>query len=158
MVFTSSTKIKMKTILDKKTRDDLIDRVRTLSEKSHAEWGSMNVYQMIKHCVAWEELFTGKQKFRQTFMGHLFGKIALRSMIGNDNPIKHNMPTLPQLKITETTGDIEFEKGKWIALIEHNALAPNPDFVHPFLGKMTVEQIGLLAYKHTDHHLRQFNS
>ena len=31
-------------------------------------------------------------------------------------------------------------------------------FVHWFFGKMTREQIGQLVYKHTDHHLRQFNS
>ena len=148
----------MKTILDKKTRDELIDRIHILTEKNNAEWGSMNVYQMIKHCVAWEEMVAGKQKFRQTFLGRLFGKIALRSMIGNDNPVKQNMPTLPELKITGSTGDIEPEKRKWIALIEQNALAPNPNFVHPFFGKMTVEEIGLLAYKHIDHHLRQFNS
>jgi hypothetical protein len=148
----------MKTILDKKTRDELIDRIHTLSEKNIAQWGSMNVYQMIKHCVAWEDMIARKQKFRQTFPGRLFGKIALRSMIGNDNPLKHNMPTLPELKITASTCDIESEKSKWIALIEKNALDPNSNFVHPFLGKMTVEEIGLLAYKHNDHHLRQFNS
>ena len=148
----------MKTILDKKTRDERIDRINTLTEKNNPEWGRMNVYQMIKHCVAWEEMIAAKKKFRQTFPGRLFGKIALRSMISNDNPVKHNMPTLPELKITGSTGDVESEKRKWIALIEHNALAPNPDFVHPFFGKMTVEEIGLLTYKHTDHHLRQFNS
>jgi len=29
--------------------------------------------------------------------------------------------------------------------------------MHPFFGKMTKEQVGYLAYKHTDHHLWQFN-
>lgn len=32
------------------------------------------------------------------------------------------------------------------------------DFMHPFFGKITREQIGYLAYKHDDHHLRQFNA
>jgi len=35
---------------------------------------------------------------------------------------------------------------------------PDYSFVHPFFGKMTKEQIGYHAYKHIDHHLRQFNS
>jgi len=148
----------MKTILDKETRDGLIGRIQTLSEKSNAELGSMNVHQMIKHCIAWEEMITGKQKLRQVFIGRLFGKIALKSMIGNNDTVKRNMPTLPQLKITDRTGDVEPEKSKWIALLEKNALSPNPNFVHPFFGEMTVEEIGILAYKHTDHHLRQFNS
>ena len=147
----------MKTILDKTTRDQLIARIHTLTEDSPAQWGRMNVCQMIKHCIAWEEMAAGRQPCKQTLLGRLFGKIALRSMIGNDDPIKQNMPTLPELRITESTGDLESGKRKWMALIEQHALAPNPNFVHPFLGKMTVEEIGLLDYKHTDHHLRQFN-
>ena len=50
------------------------------------------------------------------------------------------------------------EKAKWIALIGGNADFSNPDFVHSFFGKMTKEQIGYMAHKHADHHLRQFNS
>jgi hypothetical protein len=34
----------------------------------------------------------------------------------------------------------------------------DPGLVHPFFGRMTPEQIGYMLYKHTDHHLRQFNS
>jgi hypothetical protein len=147
----------MKTILDKTTRDQLIARIHTLTEDSPAQWGRMNVRQMIKHCIAWEEMAAAKQPYKQTLLGRLFGKIALRSMIGNDDPIKQNMPTLAELRITESTGDLESGKRKWIALIEQHALAPNTNFVHPFLGKMTVEEVGLLDYKHTDHHLRQFN-
>ena len=46
---------------------------------------------------------------------------------------------------------------KWIALIEGYAQYSNTDFVHAFFGKMTKEQVGIMTYKHTDHHLRQFN-
>ena len=147
----------MKTILDNKTRDELKNRIQKLTEKNNAAWGSMNVCQMIKHCVAWEEMIAGRQKLKQTFLGWLFGKIALRSMIGDNKPVKQNMPTLPELKITGSTGDFDLERRKWIAFIEKNALDPNPCFVHPFFGKMTVEEIGMLSYKHNDHHLRQFN-
>jgi hypothetical protein len=34
----------------------------------------------------------------------------------------------------------------------------NPDFIHDFFGRMTREQVGQLAYKHTDHHLRPFGA
>ncbi|WP_448634870.1 DUF1569 domain-containing protein [Pedobacter panaciterrae] len=33
----------------------------------------------------------------------------------------------------------------------------NDKFIHDFFGKMTREQIGIFVYKHSDHHLRQFN-
>jgi hypothetical protein len=34
---------------------------------------------------------------------------------------------------------------------------PHPVVFHTFFGKITKEQAGQLAYKHADHHLRQFN-
>ncbi|MEJ7683613.1 MAG: DUF1569 domain-containing protein [Segetibacter sp.] len=73
--------------------------------------------------------------------------------------MRRNNPTIPELKIKETNGDFELGKGKWLSLINeysHYSFLDN-SFVHPFFGKMTKEQIGYLAYKHTDHHLRQFN-
>ena len=69
-----------------------------------------------------------------------------------------NAPTSAELRVKETNGNIEAVKKKWIALMNEHALFSNPDFVHPFFGKMTKEQIGYHGYKHTDHHLRQFNS
>lgn len=149
----------MKTTFDKATRDELINRIRLLNESSVAQWGKMNAYQMVKHCIIWEEMIAGRRKFKRIFLGYFFGKRSLYKdhQINNNNPIKKNMPTLPELIVAETHGDIETEKLKWIALIERNAVSPNPHFIHPFMGRLTIEQIGWLQYKHTDHHLRQFN-
>jgi hypothetical protein len=84
--------------------------------------------------------------------------MALKSMIKDDKPLRRNVPTSAHFKVKEKYGDTESEKKKWIALIESYEHYSNPNFVHDFFGKMTIEQIGILAYKHTDHHLRQFNS
>ena len=148
----------MKTVFDDELRKDLIARIGTLSEESLPRWGKMHVGQMIRHCTAWEEMVAGKRKFRRVFLGRLVGKLALRSLIGNDTPLKHGIPTLKELRITDVNVDVEAEKAKWITLIEENARNPNPNFVHPFCGRMTVGQIGRMAYKHTDHHLRQFGA
>ena len=147
----------MKTIFDQETRAKLIHRINTLNENSRAQWGKMNVYQMLKHCRLWEEMLMGKKKYKRVFIGRLFGKIALRMVLKDEKPMSRNAPTIPELKIKEN-GDVSSEKAKWIALIEEHTHFSNPDFVHPFFGKMTEEQIGYFAYKHTDHHLRQFNS
>ncbi len=117
----------------------------------------MSVSQMLKHCVQWEEMILGKRVYKQSFIGKLFRKSALKSMLKDDSQVKRNMPTVPAFKIKEN-GDAEFEKRKWIALMDDHDHFSNPDFGHPFFGKMTMEQIRYLAYKHTDHHLRQFNS
>jgi hypothetical protein len=148
----------MKTIFDKTTRDELITRINTLNENSKAQWGKMNVYQMLKHCTQWEEWIASKEKHKWSLPGRLFGRMVLKSLMKDEKPLRRNTPTLPELKIKETNGDIEAEKKKWISLIEQHANYSNPGFVHSFFGKMTDEQIGYLVYKHIDHHLRQFNS
>ena len=146
----------MKTIFDKTTRDELIQRIDMLDENSTAQWGKMNVYQMLKHCTLWEEMITGSTKYKQAFIGRVFGKIALKGLLKDEKPLRRNTPTTPELKV-KNNGDALSEKKKWIALIGENENFSNHEFVHPFFGKMTKEQIGYLAYKHIDHHLRQFN-
>jgi hypothetical protein len=147
----------MKTIFDPATRNELIARISSLNENSTAQWGKMNVYQMVKHCAAFEEMALGKKKYKRKFIGYLFGKMALRNVMKDEKPLARNTPTLPELIIKEN-GNISDQKANWIALIEEYAHFSNHNFVHPFFGKMTKEQIGYMAYKHTDHHLRQFNS
>ncbi len=148
----------MNTIFDKTTKDELVNRINSLNENSIAQWGKMNVYQMIKHCRLWEEMMQNKQNLKQVFIGKIFGKMALKTVLKGDKPLKRSTPTIPSLMIKESTGDIALEKAKWIASIEQYANFSNPNFVHVFFGKMTKEQIGQMVYKHTDHHLRQFNS
>ncbi len=76
----------------------------------------------------------------------------------DDKPMGRNAPTSSELIVKESIGDIAAEKKKWIALLGEYDHFSNLNFIHPFFGKMTKEQIGYHAYKHTDHHLRQFNS
>jgi hypothetical protein len=148
----------MKTIFDKATRDELIGRINTINENSTAQWGKMNVYQMLKHCRLWEEWIQSNKKNKQVFVGLLFGRIALKRVMKDESPLMRNSPSIPELIIKEQSGDIASEKKKWIMLIEQYPHYSDAGFVHTFFGKMTKEQVGYMAYKHTDHHLRQFNS
>ncbi|MEI9946454.1 MAG: DUF1569 domain-containing protein [Chitinophagaceae bacterium] len=147
----------MNTIFDKTTRDGLINRINSLNENSTAQWGKMNVYQMIKHCRLWEEMMQNKQNLKQVFIGKIFGRMALKKVLKDDKPLKRSTPTIPSLIIKES-GDIASEKAKWIANLRLYENFSNPNFVHVFFGKMTKEQIGQMVYKHSDHHLRQFNA
>jgi Protein of unknown function (DUF1569) len=148
----------MKTIFDKTIRYELINRVNLLNENNKPKWGKMNICQMLKHCTLWDEMALGKRKYKRTFLGHLFGKMALTDFIKDETPFKRNVPTVPELRIKEKNGDVQLQKKKWTTLIEEYAQFSNDSFIHPFFGKMSKEQIGYLAYKHTDHHLRQFNA
>ncbi|MCS3737451.1 DUF1569 domain-containing protein [Mucilaginibacter dorajii] len=148
----------MKTVFDKATRHQLITRINTLDENSKAEWGKMNIYQMLKHCTLAEELYLGYSTHKRVFLGRLIGKMALKGMLKDETPMARNAPTSPQFIVAETSGDIEVQKKRWIALTEEYASFDKPEFVHWFFGKMTREQLGRFVYKHTDHHLRQFNA
>ncbi len=145
----------MKTIFDKETREGLIARINKLDENSSAQWGKMNVYQMLKHCTLWEEMLLGKTQYRQSFLGRLVGKMALKDMM-KDEPAKKNLPTVPSFKITGN-GDVAAAKDEWLGLLAEHATREPSGFMHPFFGQLTAEQAGVMAYKHIDHHLRQFN-
>lgn len=146
----------MKTIYDPATLNELTARISKLNMQSTAQWGKMNVYQMLRHNTLWEEMMLGKIKFRRVFIGRIFGKIALNDLIKDDRPLKRGMPTIKGFAITDTNGNIEEEKNKWIALLREHAGSTGKTFFHPFFGNMTKEQTGRLAYKHSNHHLQQF--
>jgi hypothetical protein len=147
--------VKMKSVFAKESRDELINRINLLNENSTAQWGKMNVSQMIKHCTQWDEMALGKRIYKQSFIGKLFGKMALKDMM-KDEPIKRNLPTVPSFKIKEN-GNVEEEKSKLINSINEYASFSNENFIHPFFGRMTKENTGIMIYKHVDHHLKQFN-
>ena len=146
----------MKSIFDDGVTEELIRRIGMLNENSRALWGKMTVYQMLKHCTLWEEMLSGEKKVKRMFLGRLFGKTVLKQILKNERPMIRNARTVPGFGVTGQ-GDAESEKRKWIAMVEKHSVFSNPGFIHPFFGKMTKEQIGYLAYKHIDHHLRQFN-
>ncbi|MXV51088.1 DUF1569 domain-containing protein [Pedobacter sp. HMF7647] len=146
----------MKTIFDKTTRDELINRISSLNDNSKAQWGKMNVSQMLKHCTQWEEMALNKTKYKQSFLGKLFGKMALKDIM-KDEPMKKNMPTVHSFKIRENT-DVAEEKEKWIKLLAEYQTFSGNGIIHPFFGVMTKEQTGYLVYKHSDHHLKQFGA
>jgi len=150
----------MTTVFDKSTREELIRRIHSVDQTSTARWGQMNVYQMLRHCTLWEAWIQGRppRTYKQAFIGRLFGRMALRSMTKDDRPLARNIPTTREFRITQTTGDVGAERQKWAALVDEYEQYSNPGFVHDFFGRMTREQVGQLAYKHSDHHLRQFGA
>jgi len=148
----------MKTVFDKTTRDELINRIHSLNENSTAQWGKMNIYQMLRHCTLCEEMYLGKKAYKRALIGRIFGRMGLRNLMKDDKPLKPNSPTSADFIIQEKEGNVLAEKMKWIALMQEYAQYRENGFTHWFFGKMTKEQVGYFVYKHTDHHLRQFNS
>ncbi|GAB4006568.1 hypothetical protein GCM10028808_08680 [Spirosoma migulaei] len=146
----------MKTVFDKSTRDELLGRINLLTGNSMAQWGKMTVYQMLTHCTRWDDMMVGKLQVKRMFLGRLIGKMALKNVLKNDKPLGKNSPTATELISTEKAGDIALQKAEWGKRINDYASFTNSNFIHPFFGPMTKEQVGQFVYKHHDHHLRQF--
>lgn len=149
----------MKTTFDKAAREQLINRINSVDEANAAQWGKMTAYQMLKHCRLWEEMVRGQIPCKRSFIGRVVGPMVLKSMTKSDTPLQHSTPTSPEIKAIEgSTGDLSAEKKKWVAYMEDYEHFVVDGFIHPFFGRMTKEEIACLAYKHADHHLRQFNA
>ena len=125
----------MKTIFDQSTRDEIKNRINALTENSSAQWGKMNVYQALKHCILFEEMMLGKKVYDRVFIGRIFGKMALKKLLKDETPLKKNEPTSSGFKIKETSGNVQAEKNKWISLVEEYAYFSGNDFEHWFFGK-----------------------
>jgi len=155
---TALATVYMKSVFEASTRQELTNRINSLHEQSARKWGKMNVFQMLKHCTLHEEMMLGKIKIKRVLPGLLLGPMLLKRVLKDGRPFGRNAPTSSLLKTTKESGDIEQQKREWITRIEQYSDYTNPNFVHPFFGPMTREQIGFYAYKHTDHHLKQFGA
>ena len=148
----------MKSIFNDQDKNELLGRIEQLSPANPALWGKMNVSQMLTHCIEGIKMPTGEvNPKRVPFPINILGKLLKNKILGGGD-LRKNAPTAPELTITDTK-DFEKEKVRLIAAV--NALyamgeAGIQQEVHPFFGKMTQKEWGILNYKHLDHHLRQF--
>ena len=72
--------------------------------------------------------------------------------------MKKNMPAGRGFVTMAVETDLETLKYTLTNFIADYANFSNTSFHHDFFGKMTKEEIGILSYKHADHHLRQFGA
>ena len=128
-----------------------------LRPDSGRQWGTMNPGQMLAHCSAWMEMAAGLKSTPRSFLGRIFGRLA-KSSILNEKPVRRNMPTDPCL-IANEERDFSAERERLREWVDRFAAAgPGGCTRHPhsFFGPMTPSEWSRLAYKHLDHHLRQF--
>ena len=149
----------MQSLQDATVINNFKKRIDTLKPDSQHQWGKMDVSQMMAHCSQALEINFGTQTGKQSFMGKIFGKVALKSIL-SDKPFKKDLPTAPGFKVV---GEKEFnkEKQRLLGLLQKlqaadmNKLAEKK---HPFFGTITADQWNTLISKHLDHHLKQFGA
>lgn len=153
-----ATTIEIKNLFDATAYQEILQRVHQLQPNSQAQWGKMNVAQMLTHLGRVFKVPLSDKPIPRIFIGRLFGW-AFKKQLYNDKQWKPGLPTASSFKVTD---EREFEKEKRILLIlmeKFHRAGPGVagKHPHPLFGSFTPEQWGKALWKHLDHHLRQFS-
>jgi hypothetical protein len=100
----------------------------------------------------------GELNLPRARLSRIVGPLIKRLAVGNNEPMRRNVPTIKELVITDDK-DFATEQGRLASEIDR-IIAAGPagctTHPHPFFGPLTPAEWGNLMYKHIDHHLRQF--
>lgn len=143
-----------KNIFDEAVKSELLQRIEKLTSESKALWGKMNVSQMLAHSAIGAQMPTGETKIKSSPL-QIIGRFLKKTVIHSEQPLRKNSPTAPELTIVDSK-EFEKEKANFIAAVKNLTIDTAKIEKHPFFGKMTAEEWGIINYKHADHHLRQF--
>jgi hypothetical protein len=150
----------MKTIADRAALESLLARMAALAPDSQRRWGTFTAHEMLCHLGdAMEMVLRTRPRATPIAVRHrpfvkLFGLWA-------PFPWPHGWPTNPQHNPrVDGTRPSEFATDLNRVICSLRALgAPDHDSLEPahgFFGQMSTADWQRWAYRHADHHLRQF--
>ncbi|WP_316636436.1 DUF1569 domain-containing protein [uncultured Flavobacterium sp.] len=147
----------MKNLLNERIANQLITRIEKLTPQSKSIWGQMNSTEMLAHCnscnkqILEESRTTQKTVLKQYLLRILAIYLAPKFTKGRITEEQH---------ITKGKfGDDKFETQKELFKTIIKKFPQNNKeltLTHPAFGNISTHQWGIAAYKHMDHHLRQF--
>ena len=146
-----------KNLLYKEVAELIISRVAKLQPTSKARWGTMNATEMLLHCNRCnEQIFNEGPSGKQTTVKQYLLRILALYIA------PHFKKNLKGDKRNETKGTIdashfEAQKTQFVELISRFPNHPGQlTLMHVAFGNISTNQWGIAAWKHMDHHLRQF--
>lgn len=147
----------MQSLFTPADREALSARLAALEPGTLRQWGSMDPGQMLLHCTRGLEPATGDRPMKQVFLGKLVTPFIRRFVLG-EKSFRRQVPTDPTFVVTHSC-DFEAERTRLATMIDRFVRRGSDSAakaVHPFFGRLSGDEWGRLAYKHLDHHLRQF--
>ena len=150
----------MKTLYDAARVTEVKTRLAQLQAESPRLWGKMNAPQAVAHCAIAMGWALGDRHPPRLFIGRVVGHFIKPLVLRDDEPMRRNSPTSPDLVIADQR-DLTKERERLCGQIDRfavggpSACTTSP---HPFFGRLTPEEWAILMYKHLDHHLRQFGA
>lgn len=147
-------------IFNPETVSELTNRINKLNTETRANWGKMNVSQMLAHCnVSYEMVYDNKHPKPNAIVKFILKKIVKPKVV-SDKPYSKNGKTAPQFIIKDAK-DFEVEKKRLIAYLNQTQQLGAEHFdgkeSHSF-GKLSKNEWNNLFFKHLNHHLNQFGA
>jgi hypothetical protein len=148
----------MGSILNENDRVEICNRLRSLSVSSKGRWGSMDVIGMLQHLRLSARMALGEMPVPSANK-RVFQVFPMKHLILYVFPFPKGAPTAPELKPVGPES-FEAERAAVLDLTERIAVgAPDGGApAHPLFGPLTWKEWGVVTYKHTDHHLKQFGA
>lgn len=147
----------MKSITDRTLNQLFIERIEKLNTDSQAQWGKMNVSQMLAHCSVGFKVAFGEIIPQSNFFMKLIGRTFKKQIFARED-FRKNSPTGKEYIISDEK-DFENEKALLVSYVNKCAESGMTFFTkepHPFFGKLSDAEWDGLMYRHLDHHLKQF--
>ncbi len=144
-----------KTLSNARARRELLDRLEHLTPDATPRWGKMTAPQMVAHLTDWMMMASGDLK--TAAQNRVLRYPPLKQLAIYWLPFPKGVPTAPELlgRVPLEWGAERASLRQRVEAFESLYLKPEwPD--HPAFGKMTPKAWGVFAYRHMDHHLRQF--
>jgi uncharacterized protein DUF1569 len=148
----------MRSILNEADRNELANRLQSLSASSNRRWGSMDVVAMLQHLRLSAGMTLGELPVSAKNK-RAFQVFPLKHLILYVLPFPKGAPTAPELK-PAVEASFEDERTALLELMERIGTGPRDGAgpAHPLFGPLTWREWGVATYKHTNHHLKQFGA
>jgi hypothetical protein len=153
--------MRLRTIADAAVRDDLVARLRRVTSDAPRRWGTLTAHEMLCH-LGDATAMVLRDRPRVTPVDG--GRRVLRKRLGLWSPLRwpHGVRTSPHYN-PHTLGsrptDFAADLARAIDGLQRLGMAqPGTPLepAHGFFGSMSVRDWQRWAWKHTEHHLRQF--
>jgi hypothetical protein len=147
----------MKTLLHRDALDEIERRLTRLAADATARWGRMSAPQMVCHLADSMKMALGDLAVARKNLPIRYP--PLKQFIIYLAPFPKGAPTAPEL-LARAPRDWSADVAELRTLVGRFAArgedATWPE--HPAFGRLSRRAWGVLAYRHLDHHLKQFGA
>jgi hypothetical protein len=143
-----------KSLWNESSRIELVSRIERLEPDARPLWGKFTAPQMLAHLNDWMSMVSGDLATRN--WRTILRRSPVKQLVIYWLPWPKGVPTAKELLAREPA-EWSTERAELCRQLESFETHRGKSFpAHPAFGNLTADAWGVLGYRHTDHHLRQF--